>query len=161
MTFRACSTAADMEATDERHMHLNAQGKIAMLTKEIARFIEGISLAMVASADISGNPHLALGSGITALDGHHVALENWYCQTTLRNLDQNPRIAVAVMAQDSKIGYQFIGNVVLGYDIAILNGYVPEAEHPGGPQALTRIVVKVEEIMAFCSGIHTDRPLGG
>lgn len=130
-----------------------------MITDEIKRFIEGIPLAIVASSDISGNPHLALGSCIKALDGHHLALENWYCQTTLRNLDQNPRIAIAVMALDSNIGYQFIGNVVHGYDVAILNGYAPEAEQPGGPQVLTRIVVRVEEILAFCSGIHTDRPL--
>jgi hypothetical protein len=27
------------------------------------------------------------------------------------------------------------------------------------PQALTRIIVKVEKILAFCSGIHTDQPL--
>lgn len=132
-----------------------------MITDEIKRFIEGISLAMVASADVSGNPHLALGSDIKALDGHHLVLENWYCQTTLRNLGQNPRIAIAVMGQDSKIGYQFIGNVVHGFDVAILNGYAPEAEQPGAPQVLTRIVVKVEEVLAFCSGIHTDRPLGG
>jgi predicted pyridoxine 5'-phosphate oxidase superfamily flavin-nucleotide-binding protein len=132
-----------------------------MLTEEIKRFIEGIPLAVVATADVSGNPHLALGSCLAALDEHHLVLENWYCQATLRNLDQNPRIAIAVLGQDSKIGYQFIGNVAHGHDVAILNGYVPEAEQPGGPQALTRIVVRVEEILAFCSGIHTDRPLEG
>jgi uncharacterized protein len=132
-----------------------------MITDEITRFIEGISLAMVASADVSGNPHLALASGIKVLDGHHLVLEDWYCQTTLRNVDQNSNIAIAVMAQDSKIGYQFIGKVVHGYDVAILDGYVPEAEQSGELQALTRFVVRVEEILAFCSGIHTDRPLGG
>jgi uncharacterized protein len=132
-----------------------------MITDEITRFIEGISVAMVASADVSGNPHLALASGIKVLDGHHLVLEDWYCQTTLRNVDQNSRIAIAVMAQDSKIGYQFIGKVVHGYDVAILDGYVPEAEQPGELQALTRFVIRVEEILAFCSGIHTDRPLDG
>jgi predicted pyridoxine 5'-phosphate oxidase superfamily flavin-nucleotide-binding protein len=135
--------------------------KDTMITDEITRFIEGVSLALVASADVSGNPHLALASGIKALDGHHLMLENWYCQTTLRNLDQNTRVAIAVMAQDSKIGYQFIGNVVHEYDVAILSGYVPEAEQPDALQALTRLVVRVEEILAFCSGLHTDRPLGG
>lgn len=131
-----------------------------MLTNDIKCFIEGISFAMVASADASGHPHLALGSGIKVLDGHHLVIENWYCQTTVKNLVQNPSLAIAVMAQDSKIGYQFIGNVVLGYDIALLSGYAPKVEPPGEPQSLTRIVVKVEETLAFCSGIHTDQPLG-
>lgn len=132
-----------------------------MITDEIRRFIEGISLAIVASSDVSGKPHLALGTGIKALDGKHLMIENWYCQTTLQNLDVNPRIAIAVMARDSKIGYQFIGNVAHGYDIAILNGYVPGVEHPDDLQALTRIVVRVDKVLAFCSGLHTDRPLGG
>lgn len=132
-----------------------------MITDEIKSFIEGISLAIVASADVSGKPHLALGTGIKALDVNHLMLENWYCQATLRNLEENPRLAIAVMARDSKIGYQFIGNVIHGYDIAILDGYLPGVEQPGELQALTRIVVRVDEILAFCSGIHTDRPMGG
>ena len=131
-----------------------------MFTEEIKHFTNSVQVAVVATADVTGNPHLALGSGLNVLDGQHLVLENWYCQTTLKNLAQNPRIAIAVMSQDANIGYQFIGNVAHGYDIAILNGYVPEAEQPGGPQALTRIVMKVEEILAFCSGIHTDKPLG-
>lgn len=132
-----------------------------MLTEEIKRFIEGIPLGVVATADVSGNPHPALGSGIKVLNGCHLVLENWYCQTTLRNLDQNPRIAIAVMDHDSIIGFQFTGQVAHGYDLAVLDGYVPEAEQPGGPQVLTRIIVRVEEVLAFCSGIHTDHPLGG
>jgi len=131
-----------------------------MISDEIKRFMEGIALAMVASADASGNPHLALGSDIKVMDGQHLMLENWYCQTTLQNLEQNPRIAIAVMADDMKIGYQFIGQLAHGFDVALLSGYVPAVESPGEPQALTRIVVKVEEILAFCSGIHTDQPLG-
>jgi hypothetical protein len=132
-----------------------------MISEEIKRFVEGIALAIVASADVFGNPHLALGNGIKVMDGQHLLLENWGCQTTLQNLDRNPRIAIAVMAQDMKTGYQFIGNLAYGFDLAILSGYAPEAEAPGEPQVLTRIVVKVEKILAFCSGIHTDRPLVG
>lgn len=130
-----------------------------MISAEIKRFAEGIALAMVASADTSGKPHLALGSGIQVIDGQHLLLENWYCQTTLQNLEQNPRLAIAVMAEDMKIGYQFIGRLAHGFDVALLNGYAPAVEPPGEPQALTRLIVQVEEILAFCSGIHIDRPL--
>jgi len=130
-----------------------------MITAEIAHFIEGISRAMVASADISGNPHLALGSEITVLDGQHMELENWYCRTTLKNLEQNPRIAIAAMSRDAEIGYQFIGEVAHGYDVAILDGYVPGREQPNELQTLTRIVVRVDKILAFCSGLHNDLPV--
>jgi predicted pyridoxine 5'-phosphate oxidase superfamily flavin-nucleotide-binding protein len=132
-----------------------------MFTEEIKRVVEGNPQSVVATADAAGIPHLALGGGAKLLNGNHLMLEQWYCQTTLRNLDQNPRIAIAVMDHDSIVGFQFIGNVVHGYDTAMLDGYVPGAEQSGGLQALTRIIVRVEEILAFCSGIHTDLPLGG
>ena len=102
----------------------------AILTDEIKRFIEGVPLAIVASADTEGHPHLALGNDLKVLDGDHLLFENWFCQTTLRNVGPNPRIAVAVMARDIATGYQFIGNVAHGFDIAILNGYAPEKEPP-------------------------------
>ncbi len=132
-----------------------------MLTDEIKRFIERIPLAIVASADSGGHPHLALGSYIKALDGEHLLFENWFCQTTLRNVAQNPWVAVAVMARDMATGYQFIGNVAHGSDTAILNGYAPEVEPPGEPQTRTRLVVRVEKVLAFCGGLHTDVALGG
>ena len=131
-----------------------------MISAEIKRFVEGIALAIIASVDATGNPHLALGR-IKVMDGEHLVLENWYCQSTLQNLEQNPRIAIAVMAEDMKIGYQFIGQLAHGFDVAHLSGYAPAMEPVGEPQALTRMVVKVEEILAFCSGIDIDRSLGG
>jgi uncharacterized protein len=132
-----------------------------MLTEDIKQFIEGIPQAIVATADCSGNPHLALGRGIKVLNGYHLVLENWYCQTTLRNLDQNLQIAIVVMDRDSIIGFQLIGDVVHGYDIASLAGYVSVAEEPGDPRFLTRIIVRVEKIQPFCSSMHTDSPLDG
>ena len=131
----------------------------AMLTEEIKAFIAGIHLAVVATADNSGHPHLALGSDFTVLDDEHIIFENWFCHKTLANVNENPRVALAVMRQDTGTGYQFVGVVTHGYDTAILDGYIPgESSHE--PQTLTRLVVRVEEILAFCSGIHTDAPLG-
>ncbi|RII27136.1 MAG: pyridoxamine 5'-phosphate oxidase family protein [Geobacter sp.] len=130
-----------------------------MLTEEIRRFIAGNPLAFVASTDSTGNPHLATGCEVRVLDAEHLAFENWFCQTTLRNLGDNPQVAVAVMALDSRTGYQFIGKVAHAFDAAILDGYAPGAEPPDIPQTLTRFVIRVEKVLAFCSGIHTDLPL--
>jgi hypothetical protein len=132
---------------------------LAMITGDIRRFIEEKKFAIVASSDSAGKPHLALGSEIQVLDDNHLVFENWFCRTTIANVARNPQVSVAVMAQDSEIGYQFIGTVADRYDSAILDGYVPGAEPPGEPQILIRFVVRVEEILAFCAGIHTDNPL--
>ena len=132
-----------------------------MISDEIRRFIEGRDVAMVASADASGRPHIAMGSDIKALDGEHIIFENWFCQTTLSNVEQNPRVAVTIMAEEPPIGYQLIGSVVHGSDVALLDGYQPGRQSAEDPQALTRLVVRVEEVLAFCGGLHNDLPLGG
>lgn len=130
-----------------------------MINAEIKRFVEAQGVAMVASADAGGRPHLAPGSGIKVLDGEHLLFENWFCQTTLRNVEQNQRVAVSVMARDSASGYQFIGSVVHGSDVALLDGYAPGTVTVSDLQDLTRLVVRVEEVQAFCSGIHSDLPV--
>jgi predicted pyridoxine 5'-phosphate oxidase superfamily flavin-nucleotide-binding protein len=132
-----------------------------MLTTEIRRFIDEMPLAFVASTDESGQPHLATGSGIMALDADHVVFENWFCHTTLRNVARNPLVSVVVMSPETGKGYQFAGSVAHAFDAAILDGYVPGAEPPGIPQTLTRFVVRVQGVMAFATGMHTDLPLEG
>jgi len=131
-----------------------------MISAEIKRFVEARGVATLASADADGCPHLALGNGIKVLDGEHLLFENWFCQTTLRNVERNQRVAVAVMAAESATGYQFIGSVVHGSDMALLDGYTPGRVPVSDLQALTRLVVRVEEVLAYCSGIHSDLPVG-
>lgn len=132
-----------------------------MINDEIKRFVETQGTATVASVDADGRPHLAPARGIKALDGEHLLFENWFCQTTLRNVERNRQVALSVTARDSASGYQFYGRVVHGYDVALLDGNAPETAPMSDLQALTRLVVKVEEVSAFCSGIHSDLPLGG
>lgn len=131
-----------------------------MISAEIKNFIEAQEVATVASTDADGLPHLAIGINIKVLDEDHLLFENWFCQTTLRNFEKNPRVAIAVMAPKSAAGYQFIGSVVEGSDIALLDGYTPGRVPVSDLQTLTRLVVKVEEVLAYCSGIHSDLPVG-
>jgi predicted pyridoxine 5'-phosphate oxidase superfamily flavin-nucleotide-binding protein len=139
---------------------ITAQGGAVMISAEIKRFVESRGVATVASADAEGRPHLALGNSIKILDGEHLLFENWFCQTTLRNVERNRRVAIAVMAPESAAGYQFIGSVVHGSDIALLDGYTPGMIPASDLQALTCLVVRVEEVLAYCSGIHSDLPVG-
>jgi predicted pyridoxine 5'-phosphate oxidase superfamily flavin-nucleotide-binding protein len=130
-----------------------------MISAEIKRFIEAEGVATVASADADGRPHLAVGSGLKVLDDEHLMFENWFCPTTLRNVEQNRQVAVAVAMSGAASGYQFIGRVVHGADLALLGGYTPSALPAGDLQALSQLVVRVDEVLAFCTGIHSDLPV--
>lgn len=130
-----------------------------MITDKLKLFIETIDRAYVASADEHGAPHLAAGTDPKVPDPRHLVFEAWFCPTTLRNVAQNPRVAVAIVVPDSGAGYQLSGTVETVVDTALLDGYAPGAEEPGLPQVQSRLLVRVDEVMEFSAGVHSDHPL--
>ncbi len=129
-----------------------------MISDAIKLFIEAIDVAFVASADETGTPHLAAGREPKVPDPDHLVFEAWFCHTTLRNVALNPRVSVAAVTGAGG-GYQFGGTVERIIDTAFLDGYAPGTEALDMPQVQSRLVVRVDEVMEFSSGAHTDRPL--
>jgi hypothetical protein len=130
-----------------------------MITDNIKRFIENAKYGIVASSDSLGRPHLAAGSELRVPDPEHLALEAWFCVTTLQNVATNPRVAVIVTDPVSCSGYQLLGRVESSQAIAMIDGFAPEAEVPGTPQVDTRLEVRIDTVMAFSAGIHSDLPM--
>ena len=130
-----------------------------MISEKLKKFIEETDLAFVASADQRARPHLAAGRGLKVPDPEHVVFEAWFCRKTLENVAEVPRITMVVIDAATGGGYQLVGTVEKVIPIGILNGFAPEAEAPGTPQVESRMVVRVEEIMEFSTGAHTDHPL--
>jgi uncharacterized protein len=131
-----------------------------MITEGIKRFAEQIGHAFVATCDASGNPHLAAGRGVAVFEPNRLVFEAWFCQTTLKNLQENPKVSVAIADPVTGNGYQFTGRLEKSEDTAIMDGFLPGAEPPGLPQVQWRLEVRVEQVMAFTSDAHSDRPLG-
>ncbi len=131
----------------------------AVITDEIKEFIEGIDVAYVASSDMEGHPHLAAVRGLVAADPSHIVFSEWFCPKTVKNIAGNPQIAIAVMDPSTGKGYQFVGMVEKTMDIGILDGYDAAVELPATPQVLCQLAIRVDEIMEFTHGVHTDKPL--
>ena len=129
-----------------------------MISDAIRKFIEKSDYAFVASADETGAPHLAAGTGPNCPDDRHLAFKAWFCQKTLRNAALNSRLAVAIIDRLGN-GYQFTGTVVKLNDIAFLDGIAPGKEAPGTPQVQSILKIRVDEIMEFSVGVHTDLPV--
>jgi len=130
-----------------------------MITENVKRFIENTKFAVVASAGSLGQPHLAAGSDLKVPDPHHLVLEAWFCVTTMQNVTTNPLVAVIITDPVSSNGYQLLGRVVRNEGIAMIDGYAPEAEAPGTPQVESRLVVRIDMLMAFSAGVHSDLPM--
>lgn len=130
-----------------------------MITDSIKSFAEGMGHAFVATSDAHGNPHIAAGRGISLTAPNLLVFEAWFCQTTLRNLQENSKVSVAVADQTGN-GYQFTGRVEKTEDTALLDGFLPEGEPPGLPQVQWRLEIRVESVLSFTADAHSDRPLG-
>ena len=131
-----------------------------MISDGIKVFAERVGHAFVATSDAKGNPHLAAGRGVSVFEPNRLVFEAWFCRTTLRNLQTNPQIAVAIVDPATGNGYQFSGVVDKKQDTAILDGFAPDIEPPGLPQVQWRLEIRVESVMAFSADAHSDKPLG-
>lgn len=132
---------------------------MGILTEEMVRFIEEAGHAFVASANATGHPHLAAGRDLHVRNNSHLVFEAWFCRTTMENITANPMVAVAVAAPAADKGYQFGGVVESATDTAIMDGYTKEGEDSALPQVQYRLVIRVDTVMEFSSGIHSDQPL--
>ena len=130
-----------------------------MIPEKLKNFIEEANWAFVASADQRSRPHLAAGRSLRVPDARHIVFDAWFCRRTLENVAEVPRVSLAVIDPATGAGYQFVGVIEQVSPIGILNGYAPEIEAPGTPQVESRMVVRVEEIMEFSTGAHTDHPI--
>ena len=133
--------------------------KTPLFTDTIRQFIVEVRFVFVASSDSSGCPHMAIGDHIVVSGDSRLVFENWFCPTTLQNIAYNPRVSVVAVSPDTGSGYQMLGSVISSAETAFLDGYDPAVSLPETPQVLTRFTVKVEKILEFTSGIHSDLPI--
>jgi hypothetical protein len=131
-----------------------------MITEPIRHLIENITFIFIATADATGQPHIAVGEHVAVLGDSMLVFENWFCPSTLQNIACNTHVSVVAVSPDSGKGYQMIGTVIRSSDAAFLDGF-PSIDTPAMPQVLTRFTVKIEQVLEFTSGIHSDLPMVG
>ncbi len=111
----------------------------------------------IATADTDGAPHIACAGKITAEAGDRLAVTEWFCPGTVANLQKNKNISIAVWDKQTDTGLQVLGRVENIQDMAILDGYSPavERQYPL-PQVERKLLIKVEKILDFKLGPHSD-----
>jgi hypothetical protein len=114
-----------------------------------------VGVALVATADGKGIPHVASASRIESEGYPRVAVSEWFCPGTLSNLQGNPRISIVLWDPESDIGFQLVGVSEGIQETAVMNGLHPEKE-PSLPQVQRKILVRVDHIVRFCHAPHSD-----
>ena len=129
--------------------------KIPNRVKEI---IGKDQLVLVATSDKAGTPHLAAAKGLILMGDKRVAFRNWFCLQTLKNITENPKIALSFFGPDGEHGFQLIGRVEKSATTDIMDGSMSEGEQEGGdiPQAKIQMRINARKILEFSTGPHSD-----
>lgn len=117
----------------------------------------------VATADRRGLPHLAAAGDIEMVSEDRIAVAAWFCPGTVRNVGENPRIAVVAWDPETDTGHQMVGEVERMEETAVMDGFVPaaaegEADSADGPlpQSERRLIIRIDEVLAFSHAPHAD-----
>jgi uncharacterized protein len=113
---------------------------------------------LVATADGAGLPHVAAAAKVSSLKEGRVAVAAWFCPGTMANLQENKRVSLVIWDSQEDLGYQLLGEIDRVEELAMMNGYIPGKERdPALPQVERRLIVRVEKIIDFRHGPHSDR----
>jgi len=88
--------------------HTLAWGDVAKIPKEVQEFFSG-KLAWVATATKGGVPNVTPKGSLRVLDDQHVVFADLFSLKTRSNLAENPKVAVTVIDQATRSGYQLKG----------------------------------------------------
>ena len=129
---------------------------MAKLTSEIKAMFE-TQLAAVATASKDGIPNVGPKGSVHVVDDETLAHSESTGDKTLRNLQENPKIAVMVMDREKADGYQIKGTVELFNSGDLFDKVVKRQEERkrGQPKYVGRI--RVEEIYTVRGGVTTRR----
>ncbi len=101
---------------------------------------------LMSTIDRSGVPHIVSVGSFEHLAEEKIALGDWHCPVTLRNLQYNPHVALVVWNIATDYGYQLIGQVQA----------VRPSEYPMMDDNEQELIVHVHEVLSFSHAGHAD-----
>lgn len=116
---------------------------------------EGRCDVVLATAGHAGHPHLATADRVARGRDGRIEVSGWLCPTTIRNLERNPRLALALRAGGE--GVQIEGEAEGITEGAVLDGYVGDAaKRPAPSQVRWTLRVRPRRSFRFAGRFHTD-----
>jgi len=125
---------------------------MAKLTEEMKTLL-GSQQAFIATASPDGEPNIGPKGSTRFLDDEHIVFFELSGGRTWQNLQNNPRVAIAVVDRSTMQGYRFVGSAELIKEGELYEDAKKLAEMLKVPTApLAAVKVKVEEIYNLGAG---------
>ena len=126
------------------------------ISRKLLDLARAVGHIFIATADREGRPHLGAAAELRLLDQGRLGVSAWFCPGTLRNLQDNPRLSLAIWDPLTDEGYQLLGRMEQIEETAIMDGYLPGEAQPPMPQVQRLLVIAVESVLHFSQAPHSD-----
>ena len=121
---------------------------------ELGKRVEHFFLALVGA---DGFPYVNSARQLEQVADNQFAIEEWICPLTLRQLSENPKMAVLIWDPAADEGYEILGEVLMFEGQEFLNGFAPEVEEDAYlPQVKRKLIIRAEKITAFSHALRCD-----
>ena len=131
----------------------------AELIKQVVDLAARQSHVWLATVGADGRPHMTTAGNIFLEEGDRIVLREWFCPTTVTNAKANPAASIVVWPGGEEDGFQLLGQIEGLREHAVLDGYDPVVEGKASlPQVQREMIVRIEEVLCFRHGPHSDTP---
>ena len=125
---------------------------MARLTGEIKTMFEK-QLAVVATASKNATPNIGPKGSMHVVDDETLAYAESTGEKTLRNLQENPKVAVMVVDRENADGYQVKGTAELLSSGDLFEQVARRQEERKRPRPKCAVKIKIEEIYSVRPGM--------
>ena len=129
---------------------------MAKLTSEMKAMF-GSQLAVIATASKDGTPNVGPKGSMHVSDDETLVYSEGTGQKTLKNLKENPKVAVMVADREKGDGYQVKGKAELLTSGDLFERVAKRAEERKRPRPALVVKIKVEEIYSVKTGATAKR----
>jgi len=125
---------------------------MAKLTSEMRAMFER-QLSVIATASKDGTPNIGPKGSMYVFDDETLAYSEGTGEKTLRNLQQNPKVAVMVVDREKTDGYQIKGTAELLTSGDFFEKVAKKQEERKRPRPKSVVKVRIEEIYSVKPGM--------
>jgi predicted pyridoxine 5'-phosphate oxidase superfamily flavin-nucleotide-binding protein len=129
---------------------------MAKLSNEIKAVFEK-QLAVIATSSANGTPNVGPKGSMYIADDETLAYSEGTGEKTLRNIQENPKVAVLVVDRENSDGYQVKGTAEVLTDGDLFESVAKRSEERGRPRPKRVVRIKVDEVYSIKPGMTAKK----
>jgi predicted pyridoxine 5'-phosphate oxidase superfamily flavin-nucleotide-binding protein len=118
---------------------------MAVLSAEMKELLQS-GKCLVATAGRDGWPNVGPKGSVVVVDDSTLAFGEVTCRQTYKNLQENPKVAIAVIDYEKRAGYRIVGPAELQTEGPLYEKFAQRFAEMKLPRPAAAVLVKVEAV---------------